>query len=96
MGTLNLRTPPFRSKKLRDDARNYDCVWHPGRPSCTCHLPDYDAGMGQRCHDWQSFHGCMECNYASDHEYRHDYEWRFRGMKWTLERRFESGILVVK
>ena len=85
----------FESRKLLDDAKHYDCVWHPGRACCSCHLPDYDAGGSQKTDDYMTFHGCLECNTASDKEYRHDYEWRFRALKWTLRRRFDSGLLVV-
>ena len=91
-----LKTVRFQSKKLLADAREYGCVWHPDRPACSCHLPDYDTGVAMKTHDFMTFHGCQECNTASDFEYRHDYEWRFRGLKLTLIRRFESGILVVK
>ena len=86
----------FRSPKLLRDAQHYTCVWHPGRECCSCHLPDYDAGTAQKTHDFMTFHGCLECNASSDNEHRHDFEWRFRGLKWTLERRFESGIIMVK
>ena len=90
------KTKRFVSRKLLGDAEDYTCVWHRHRECCSCHLPDYDAGHGQKCHDWQTFHGCLECNTASDNIYRHDYEWRFRALKWTLERRFASGLLLVR
>jgi hypothetical protein len=99
------------SKKIRNFPRDNDvqCV-NCGHPDCVwCHLPYYDAGIGQKTDDIFGFFGCGECHdyadgraktdrtgHSGEHGGRLDYEWRFRVMRASQRILLGAGVLSVK
>jgi len=53
------------------------------------------SGTGQKTHDWLVAHLCLDHHAYVDSKGRRDTETRMMGLCLTLERLFESGVLIV-
>ncbi len=54
------------------------------------------AGMAEKTHDWLVAHLCHDCHALVDGpEWRKDHQVRMTALCKTLERLFDSGVIVV-
>jgi len=89
----------FKSKKLREAARDEACV------SCgsigttvLAHLPYMGIADGgsSKCDDWVSAFLCDKCHYEADHgERRRDIFWRYQMNVRTLRRMIERQVIRI-
>ena len=92
---------PFRSKRLREAARDQPCVFcQTTDTTVLAHLPGsfyrMPAGMGEKVSDWLGAHLCHEHHEKMDTVWRKDARVRMMALCLTLERLFDDGILEVK
>ena len=93
----------LESKTLRDAPRHESCVIRGCNAPAVgvCHLPHsewgFQAGTGQKTHDWLGAHLCHDHHdYCDGPEGRNDHAWRAMVFALTIQRLIDRGVLVIR